>query len=147
MPAVRRDRKKKPAAERLPPPPPPPYRFQGQRLAFLESHVASFLETSLGDRENLCMWWRSVCAAYWKIFPWRLAVDVEPHPLMDMNAPQTGREAEEKVTTMLYTEAVSLFLPFFSELLLTISFHLAHQRVLLPPPLDDPTRAGDGLKT
>ncbi|KAJ7159896.1 hypothetical protein C8R43DRAFT_947980 [Mycena crocata] len=83
MPARRRARPMKksktttagPTAPPLPPPP-PPFRFQGQRVAFLDSHMETFLEAKRAGA--LHDFFPVVYDNYSQCFPWRLPIDADP---------------------------------------------------------------------
>ncbi|KAJ7606992.1 hypothetical protein DFH06DRAFT_1149726 [Mycena polygramma] len=80
--------------------PPRGFRFQGQRLEFLEKKSAGFRPTSGPE------FWTALYTEYWHTFPWRLPRDMDPHCAMNLDGPQTLEEVAEKVSTVLSTEEV-----------------------------------------
>ncbi|KAJ7226579.1 hypothetical protein C8J57DRAFT_1252514 [Mycena rebaudengoi] len=93
-----------------------PSHFQGKRVAYLEVHVTEFLSHS--KKKTMPMFYQNFVPAYWCVFPWRLALNEEPHdkpkPAPE-NAEQafkaldldlTKEEAEHKATIQTETKAV-----------------------------------------
>ncbi|KAJ7938238.1 hypothetical protein B0H13DRAFT_2301800 [Mycena leptocephala] len=79
----------------------PPFRFKGEHLAFLQSYIASFVMRPPGSHREF---WVALFKEYWHTFPWRLAIDVDPHEGMNIDEPSTHAECDLKVVTFLTTE-------------------------------------------
>ncbi|KAJ7430403.1 hypothetical protein FB451DRAFT_1199098 [Mycena latifolia] len=56
------------------------FSFQGQRAEFLSSRLNTFFASL--DKSRLRQFWPVLFDEYWKLFPWRLPVDEEPHCAM-----------------------------------------------------------------
>jgi hypothetical protein len=74
----------------------------------------------------LAQWWPEIYAEYWKRFPWRLPVGVEPHDDVDVAEPRNGDEAQEQLAIRLFTQPVS-------------------RRVFSPSIVSDTTRSASNL--
>lgn len=49
--------------------------FKGSKLAYLESHLSTYVATKKGSRQNF---WHKVHTGWWERFPWKLDDDNEP---------------------------------------------------------------------
>ncbi|KAJ6474628.1 hypothetical protein C8R47DRAFT_1076223 [Mycena vitilis] len=98
---VKKSKKKKAAAY-------PPFRFEGGRLAFLETHMEGFME-HVAVEGALRRFWPIVLHDHWRQFPWRLPFDTEPHPDMNdpipMDSPPSPEEAEHRMAIIIGTES------------------------------------------
>ncbi|KAJ7606995.1 hypothetical protein DFH06DRAFT_1149729 [Mycena polygramma] len=81
-----------------------PFRFTGKCLEFLAERIAYFHNALDAKHPRIARFWSTIFEEYWAAFPWRLPVDVDPHPAMDVSQPGTHQEVDEKEVVVLQTQ-------------------------------------------
>ncbi|KAJ7487248.1 hypothetical protein B0H11DRAFT_2230568 [Mycena galericulata] len=92
------------------PPAPPPFRFKGERLAFLQLHVESFMTVFSAGTTGLDAFFDDMYAQYWVRFPWRLEVTQEPFEGMRIDRDTdvlTAKDFSERLYTRTVTHNVT----------------------------------------
>ncbi|KAJ7691077.1 hypothetical protein B0H16DRAFT_1752381 [Mycena metata] len=79
--------------------------FSPERLMFLRGLLDDFYwAVAQGE---LSSFWATTFSTYWSVFPWRLPIHVDPHPMMTLDAiPFTRDEVDERTVVRLNTQAV-----------------------------------------
>ncbi|KAJ7734407.1 hypothetical protein B0H16DRAFT_1731756 [Mycena metata] len=97
-----------------------PFTFTGAREIFLRERTPAFFEAF--TKGKLPEFWRGVFEDYWRYFPWRLPIDLDPHCAMDVDFPgeRLSREDIDKRTAILITTQMRVKSWFFHKRLRSI---------------------------
>ncbi|KAJ7028793.1 hypothetical protein C8F04DRAFT_1265546 [Mycena alexandri] len=83
-------------------------KFSPEREKFLRRHLEAFY--TAGDNGIVRNFWPGLFTAYWDDFPWRLPVDVDPHPGMLVDTePLSPRDVDARTVVHITTQGALIF--------------------------------------